>query len=178
MHTLLTITALRLHGNVESELKKKESLIRADKYSKDTPIYPFSPIFYPIDILSELPSSKNEALAILNPLKETMQKSLIQPSLGSITVQHNWVTAELDHPCLEGESQILQIAQFPPLYTRKGFHLSFFRNNKEKNCTIEQDEAKNLRVFTLSVLSFSWSETDIYSFSWGEIAHTWLKIDT
>lgn len=176
MHTLLTLSVLRPHGNVVSELTKQEAGIRSLN-SAAAPLRPFYPLFFPITVLPDLPSSKKEVLSVLSPIKEQLQNTHVEPSIKHIMVKNNWLYASLVHPCFTGEGPITSIAKFPSFKTQLGIPLAFSKETMPPSLNIEQAGIKKLRVFTLSILSFSWNEENEYSFSWGEIGSTWVKIE-
>jgi hypothetical protein len=176
MHTLLTLTVLRPHGNLGSELTKQESGIRNLNSTADS-LYPFNPLFFPITILPVQPSSKKEIASVLDPIKEKLQNTRVEPFIEHLFIKDNWLYAGLVHPCFTQEGAGVSIAKFPSFKTQLGIPLAFSKETMPPSLNIEQAGIKKLRVFTLSILSFSWNEENEYSFSWGEIGSTWVKIE-
>ena len=175
MHTLLTLTVLRPHGNLVSELAKQESGIRNLNSTAD-PLYPFNPLFFPITILPVQPASKKEIASVLDPIKEKLQNTRVEPFIEHLFIKDNWLYAGLVHPCFTQEGAGVSSQSF--LHLKHSLNsLAFSKETMPPSLNIEQAGIKKLRVFTLSILSFSWNEENEYSFSWGEIGSTWVKIE-
>jgi len=177
MDTSVSIIALRPHGNSTSVLVKKEEELRKNN-SSGLRMYPFYPVFFPISILPSLPSSKKEALSVLSPVKDQLVNSKNRPVLEKLVYKDFWLYAELHHPALNSSCNVFQIAQFPPFVSGQGIPLSFSKYPLMEK-TIEDLQGKiPLRVFTVSILTFSWNEKSALYFSWGETGALWVKFES
>ncbi|NLD49261.1 MAG: hypothetical protein GX660_19035 [Clostridiaceae bacterium] len=178
MHTSLTLTALIPHGNVVSGLIQFSNLMRKEFSVQKQLYYPFLPLFYPVSILPSLPGSKREMTGILSPLKKQLQDSGMLFSLGEVQTDGSWIYVSVQHPFFNKEPEPVSIAQFPIFKTQKGIPLLFSKKQNPDPLPQLRTNTEHLRVCKLSVLSFSWDEESAYSFSWGETAHTWVKIES
>ncbi len=172
MQNSLSLIALRPHGNIASDLAKQEDAVRKESQQI---LYPLRPIFFPILTLQTIPASKQELRSVLNPIKEELAASKIQIQLTTLIHKDNWLYAKLEHPVFGKDPKLISAAQFPPFLTQFGIPLAFSKQGYTGLRRLTLQNTYKLRVFTLSVLNFSWNENSEFSFSWDETGKIWVK---
>lgn len=171
MNETVSIIALKPHGNVISELRHiQNSLIEIQPT-----LYPFYPLFLPLDAVLTIPEKKNERHIFLSNFKEKLLDQNIEIRIEKPIVSGRWIYCPVSLPTSFSSYKILNLSRIPPFQYGKGIPLCFFKDETAIPKTIEIPEfTKKLRVCSLTMLRFLCT-TIPYGFSWEEFENIWIK---
>lgn len=194
----LGLLSLIPHGNEIANIKKiQESLLDDAQKKDDFILYPIEPLFCPL-FAYDTGISIQEKKQLLEKTKEAFLKNPKAIEISHIKKIESWLSLEFvfslelrDFIKKQNKIEKIQIANFPFIKIQNAMPLVF---SKEKsfleNCQLEdliniENEItkeqlnklpKEIRVFSLSLLEFSWEDDWELAFQWDSFASVWVKI--
>lgn len=194
----LGLLSLIPHGNEIANIKKIQESLLNDAQKKDClALYPIEPLFCLL-FAYDTSISVQEKKQLLEKTKKAFLKNPKAIKISHIKKIESWLSLgfgfslELkDFLKKQNSLEKIQIANFPFIKMQNAMPLVFSKDktfskknsfediiNIENEITKEElnNLPKEIRVFSLSLLEFSWEDDWELAFQWDSLASIWVKI--